>query len=357
MKKSVILSLVILIVALASTAIWWSLTITNNPKEAETTTTQLPNPVIRFSGEVKAKQFARLGFEATGIVKAVRITVGDTVEAGQELIVLDRELQEAAVNSAFAQRVSNQDTTQIALEATRSAQAKTENENKQTVATARQKVIDSKKELEDAKEVFARTASENGDEAAATSSKQLAITTAEKAYNAAQAELTEARATEAKENAAAEEDVRAAEAAYAASTQASLTAGGPAALVALENSARVQLARKILVAPFTGTVTKLDLQPNELAIGGQPIITIQSMDDMEIEAQVSETNISKLAVNQLATVTLDALSDQEFSATITRIDPAGEKIDGIPRYTVYLDIENSKSSIRPGFTANVAIQQ
>jgi len=181
------------------------------------------------------------------------------------------------------------------------------------------------------------------------------VTSAEKAYNAAQAELSEARQTQTKEDTAAQNAADIAEATYTATNQASLTSAGSAALTALETSARVQLARKILMAPFSGTVTKLDLKPNELAIGGQSLITLQSTDDLEIEAQVSETDITQLSPGMTADATFDAFGDQTYPVVISRIDPAGEKIDGITRYTVYLDVADPNHTLRPGFTANVHI--
>lgn len=356
MGKRIVLFLVGLLVLPVVAGLWLRSNGAGSSEEATSADAPLPAPVIRFSGEVKAKRYARLGFESTGIARTVAVAVGDTVVEDQELVVLDRELQEATVANAYANRVSARDSALVALEAARSALTMTEAENKQTIEKARQAVLDTKQELDDAKDVFSRTADESGDESAAAATKKMAITTAEKAYNAAQESLTEARATQAKEDAAAAEALRVAEAAYAATTQASLVEPGVAALAALETSARVQLARKVLTAPFAGTVTKIDIESNEVAIGGQPVVTIQSLDELEIEGRASESDVTELAEGQEARVTFDAFGDdREWVAKITRIDPAGEKVDGISRYTVYLDVQDTERRLRPGFTANVFV--
>lgn len=62
-----------------------------------------PDKIRIFSGIVKATETSRLSFEVGGMVQAVHVDIGDHVEKGQELAVLDSEPYKLAVDAAAAE--------------------------------------------------------------------------------------------------------------------------------------------------------------------------------------------------------------------------------------------------------------
>jgi len=59
-----------------------------------------PDKTRIFSGIVKATDTSRLSFEVAGMVQTVHVNIGDRVEKGQELAVLDSEPYKLAVDAA-----------------------------------------------------------------------------------------------------------------------------------------------------------------------------------------------------------------------------------------------------------------
>ena len=59
--------------------------------------------VRKFSGIVKATEYSRLSFEVGGMVQSVQVDIGDHVEMGQQLAVLDDEPYRLEVDAAQAE--------------------------------------------------------------------------------------------------------------------------------------------------------------------------------------------------------------------------------------------------------------
>jgi HlyD family secretion protein len=119
---------------------------------------------------------------------------------------------------------------------------------------------------------------------------------------------------------------------------------------------RSQLDKLTLSAPFSGVVTKQDGKAGAIASPGTPMVSIQSAGAYKIEANVPEVDIAKLSENDAAKITLDAYGDQQpFTGVISRIDPAGKDIDGVPTYRITLRFEDNEGIVRSGMTANVRI--
>jgi RND family efflux transporter MFP subunit len=99
--------------------------------------------------------------------------------------------------------------------------------------------------------------------------------------------------------------------------------------------ARLQLQYTVVRAPFTGTVARkladegavlapaaID-QPN---VGG--IVELVDLAALEVDAEVSEDQLSKVRLGQPALVTLDAFPDQVYRARVSRIRPAIDRSKG-----------------------------
>jgi multidrug resistance efflux pump len=81
----------------------------------------------------------------------------------------------------------------------------------------------------------------------------------------------------------------------------------------------------IIRAPASGTITKVDVKYGELAEVGKPIITLEDVDNLYIEAMINEANIAYLKIGQNVDLTFDAFgSDKKFTGLIMHIDPSAE---------------------------------
>lgn len=117
-----------------------------------------------------------------------------------------------------------------------------------------------------------------------------------------------------------------------------------------------QMEKFVLRSPISGVVSKQDAKLGEIISPNVNLVSVISAGEMEIEANVSEVNIGKIAVGNRASIVFDAFPDKEFSGEIFFIDPAETLIDGVVNYKVKINIEGSPSEIKSGLTADIRIE-
>ena len=82
--------------------------------------------------------------------------------------------------------------------------------------------------------------------------------------------------------------------------------------------------------------------------------SVTSQEHMSVEISVDELDISQLHSGQEAIVSVDALGDEQFPATLTRISSTGENEGGNTKFAVELTLEKSGEML-PGMTASVQL--
>lgn len=121
-------------------------------------------------------------------------------------------------------------------------------------------------------------------------------------------------------------------------------------------SAEAHLAKTLIIAPFDGVVTRMDLKQGEIVSPNTSKVSIMSTSSFKIESYIPEVNIAHIKVGDPAKVTLDAYgTDIVFNANVTFIDPAETIRDGVSTYKVTLAFTEQDARIRSGMTANVTI--
>lgn len=116
------------------------------------------------------------------------------------------------------------------------------------------------------------------------------------------------------------------------------------------------LSRTLIVAPFTGVITKVDTKVGKIVSPNSPEISMDSAGAFQIESYIPEVNVALVKVGDPASVTLDAYGDSvPFSASVVSIDPAETIRDGVPTYRALLLFASADERIRSGMTANIVI--
>lgn len=122
------------------------------------------------------------------------------------------------------------------------------------------------------------------------------------------------------------------------------------------NNARAQFRKTVIVAPFDGIITKMDLKIGEISSPNSSKIAIMSPGVFEIESYIPEINIARVKINDPAVVTLDAYGSAiDFAATVIAIDPAETLRDGVSTYKTRLRFTENDPRIKSGMTANIRI--
>ena len=121
-------------------------------------------------------------------------------------------------------------------------------------------------------------------------------------------------------------------------------------------SAQALLRKTLIIAPFDGIVTKMDLKVGQVASPSTPQVAMMSSTVFEIDSYIPEVYITQVAVDNSATLTLDAFgSDRTFAAKVISVDPAETVRDGISTYKTKLRLDDGDPRIRSGMTANIQI--
>ncbi len=172
-----------------------------------------------------------------------------------------------------------------------------------------------------------------------------ALTSASTAYNNARTAVkTSENQLAQRKSGASEEEVRA---------QAAQVRAAEAAL----NNAYAQSSKRVIVAPFSGTATSVDVKVGQIVSGSSGTVTLISASRLQVEAYVPEVYIAKIKIGDAANVTLDAYgSDQVFKATVSSIDPAATKRDGISTYKVVLALVEADERVKSGMGGDITIQ-
>lgn len=93
---------------------------------------------------------------------------------------------------------------------------------------------------------------------------------------------------------------------------------------AMVKEAADNLARTTIYAPVDGVVSLLSIELGERVVGtaqmaGTEIMRIANMVSMEVNVDVNENDINRVAVNNEATIEVDAFRDRKFKGIVTEI--------------------------------------
>src|SRR5690554_504586 len=135
------------------------------------------------------------------------------------------------------------------------------------------------------------------------------------------------------------------------------------------------LSRTTIYAPMAGTISKLSVELGERVVGtaqmaGTEIVRVANLQNMEVEVDVNENDIVKVALGDSTIVEVDAYLKREFKGIVTAIANSAETAltaDQVTNFKVkvsilpesYKDLTEGKpesySPFRPGMTATVDI--
>ena len=106
-----------------------------------------------------------------------------------------------------------------------------------------------------------------------------------------------------------------------------------------------------LIAPITGEVISRKMEPGQTLSVSDPILVLS--DHLLVRAQVDETDIGKLSLNQAASIEIDAYPNKTIPAKVTHIAYEAETVNSVTIYEVEVSPKKSASFLKSGMTANV----
>jgi HlyD family secretion protein len=128
--------------------------------------------------------------------------------------------------------------------------------------------------------------------------------------------------------------------------------------------ARDDLSKTIIYSPMTGTISDLDKEEGEIAIGSafqeDIILVVADLTEMEAQVNVDENDIVGVEIGQKASIKVDALFGETLIGTVYEISNAANTDDQggqsqKTEFEVKVSIEGEISKLRPGMTASADI--
>jgi HlyD family secretion protein len=284
---------------------------------------------VTASGEIVATRYADLGSSVMGRLVSLRVREGDRVTAGQVLARIDPVQAESAVASSTAALQALEADATGATNQVRAAQAE--------VAVAASRKTEADRALQRAREL-----------ASAGLVPKSELDTAIAAADTAAAQVNSANAAVAR-----------AEQSRASAIQR--VAQGRAERAGV----RDQLAKTEITAPIAGVVTRLDVEEGEMVVMGvqnQPgtiLMTISDLSALNAEVKVAEADVLRLALDNRATVTLDALAGQSYQGRVVEIGASALPQVGTQaaarEFRVKVRLDGDVGTLRPGLTCDTEI--
>lgn len=264
--------------------------------------------VVTASGKIQPKRKVDVSADITGRVTRLGVREGDYVQKDQFLIQIDPTIYEANLQRARAM-VSSAEAAAVQSRANRDQ---------------------ARRSLDRAKEL--RQQNPN-----LVSAEQLEL--AQTNYDVAAAQATAAQHQVAQARAAMQE-------------------------------AQDQLSKTRLVAPMAGRITRLAVEEGEVAVPGTfsretgLLLTISDLSVIQVEVQVDETDVVRLALGDSVEVTIDAFPDTVFAGRVSKISDSairgaaamtGQSSDQAVDYAVEITLDNPPEDVRPDLSATARI--
>lgn len=106
-----------------------------------------------------------------------------------------------------------------------------------------------------------------------------------------------------------------------------------------------------LLAPIDGEVIVATVQPGQAVTTADAVVVLS--DRLIVRAQVDETDIGKIKLNQSAAVSLDAYPDTKVNTTVGHIYYESQTVNNVTIYNVDLIPSEVPSFFRSGMNANI----
>jgi len=125
------------------------------------------------------------------------------------------------------------------------------------------------------------------------------------------------------------------------------------------------LSRTTIVSPIDGKVVQLNAHEGEVVVTGtmnnpgSVIAVIADLSQILVEAEVGETEVVGVRINQQTKIKVDAITDRDYRGRVVEIGSSAAVRQGagsgIRYFKVKIAIDNADDRLRPGMTSQVSI--
>jgi len=316
--------------------------------------------------DIEPARTSALGFETPGDVVEVLVQAGDAVSTGDPLARLDAtslelSLAEAQANVALQRAVLAQleitqptaETMELELRQARAQSAAP------SIAIAEAELAQAQITLDNARDEHQAALDRPWEPDKVRETYAELLERAELAYQAAQAQLEQARLAQSAHTYGVELREISLERATAEWEQQ--VAQAEARLQQVEVAVQriqLQIEEATLVASFDGVVASVKVEAGDTVTPSEPVVVLAALDQLQARTtDLTELDVARVAVGQPAVVTVDALPEQEFAGRVREIALQPGDYRGDVVYAVVVELADvADAPLRWGMTALVEIE-
>jgi HlyD family secretion protein len=123
--------------------------------------------------------------------------------------------------------------------------------------------------------------------------------------------------------------------------------------------AETNLRYTTIRSPVNGTVISRNVDVGQTvaaSLQAPTLFTIaKNLAEMQVDSNVSEADVGRIAVGQDATFTVDAFPERIFRGKVSEIRNAPIIVQNVVTYDVVILVSNKDLKLKPGMTANVSV--
>ncbi len=123
------------------------------------------------------------------------------------------------------------------------------------------------------------------------------------------------------------------------------------------DEARVNLAYTDIRSPVDGVVVSRNVNVGQTVAATFQTPTLfliaEDLTKMQVDANVSESDVGSVKVDQAASFTVDAYPGKDFQGTVVQIRKAPITVQNVVTYDVVIGVDNPDLALLPGMTATV----
>ena len=292
---------------------------------------------VTANGTINPVITVMVGSQVSGTIQKLFADYNSRVKMGELIALIDPALFQAQVSQAKA-KLENARATFLNSQADIATARANVESSKANVLKGRVSVADTKRSLDRSLELFRRNLIAASDRDAAQTAYDSAVALLEAAQ--AQQSASEAQLDSAKAKL---------EAARAGIKQSE----------AELESAQVNLDHTRIAAPVTGIVISRNVDVGQTvaaSLQAPTLFTIaQDLTEMQVDTNVSEADVGRVAIGQESTFTVDAFPNLTFQGKVADIRNAPVTVQNVVTYDVVILVKNPELKLRPGMTANASI--
>lgn len=120
--------------------------------------------------------------------------------------------------------------------------------------------------------------------------------------------------------------------------------------------AQAMLEAATMLAPFGSTVISVGAEVDDLVSSNTTVVTLADLSNLQVQAIVDETDISRVEIGQQVEATFDAFPGHRFWGQVLEVPLQGRLMQNVLIYEVPVSLEGAEDvALKPGMTANLTI--